>query len=469
MSILVTGAQDFLSSVHTVETPLTPDPESFLRERAAASSFRVEEVPLDSLADWHLGDRIGHSSGRFFTVEGLSVETNFGSTAQWCQPIIVQPDIGILGILVKRINGVHHFLMQAKMEPGNSALVQYSATVQATPSNYQRVHGGKPTPYLGYFLDPGARVVVFDQLLSEHSSWYLYKRNRNMIVEIPPHEEVPIGEEFTWLTLGQLRRLLARGNRVNMNARTVLASIAYAMPGAPGGVSRAATESHTEFHTGFHADTVRSHQRQTSDGDVASAMTWLIDQKARFNLDVKRISLHDMAGWICDEKSIRHDEGRYFQIVGLSVGATSREVAAWTQPMLRPNPGNVVSFVCQRRQGTLQFLVQAMAQPGATDRVELAATVQLTPGNYDGPQDRPPLADLLDADPSWVVVDAVQSEDGGRFQHADTRHLVIQVPEQHAIEAPANYRWMSLGLLNRLMRLGYYVNVETRSLMACLL
>ncbi|QMU70545.1 NDP-hexose 2,3-dehydratase family protein [Streptacidiphilus sp. P02-A3a] len=461
MSVLITGAEDFLSSVQTSETPLTPDPEAFLRERAAASSFSVEQVPLGSLADWRLDDRISHSSGRFFTVEGLSVQTNFGPTPQWCQPIIVQPDIGVLGILVKRIHGVYHFLMQAKMEPGNSALVQYSATVQATPSNYQRVHGGKSTPYLDYFLNPGTRVVIFDQLLSEHSSWYLYKRNRNMIVEIPAHEEVPIAAEFTWLTLGQLRRLLARGNRVNMNARTVLASIAYALPGTPRGGGRESTE--------FHAAVVRSHQRQTGDGDVASAMTWLIDQKARFNLDVRRISLREMAGWICDEESIRHREGHYFRIVGLSVGATSREVAAWAQPMLRPNPGNVVTFVCRRRQDTLEFLVQAMAQPGATDRVELAATVQLTPGNYNGPQDLPPLAELLHCDPSWVVVDAVQSEDGGRFQHADTRHLVIQLPEHHPIEAPDNYRWMSLGLLNRLMRLGYYVNVETRSLMACLL
>ncbi|WP_199849216.1 NDP-hexose 2,3-dehydratase family protein, partial [Streptomyces acidiscabies] len=42
-------------------------------------------------------------------------------------------------------------------------------------------------------------------------------------------------------------------------------------------------------------------------------------------------------------------------IVGLSVGATSREVTSWTQPMLRPNPGNVAAFVCQLRDGTLQF------------------------------------------------------------------------------------------------------------------
>ncbi|GAQ59521.1 NDP-hexose 2,3-dehydratase [Streptomyces acidiscabies] len=137
--------------------------------------------------------------------------------------------------------------------------------------------------------------------------------------------------------------------------------------------------------------------------------------------------------------------------------------------MLRPNPGNVAAFVCQLRDGTLQFLVQAMAQPGATDRVELAPTVQLTPGTYRGLADLPPLAELLDRDPSWTVLDSVQSEDGGRFQNADTRHLVVRVPDDLTVEAPPNYRWMTLGLLNRLMRMGYYVNVETRSLMACLL
>ncbi|MET8976584.1 NDP-hexose 2,3-dehydratase family protein [Streptomyces sp. NPDC004539] len=452
MSVLITGARDFLSSARTAETPLTPDPEAFLRERAAASSFRVEQIPLDSLTDWRLGEHLGHASGRFFTVEGLAVRTTFGTTPRWCQPIIVQPDIGILGILVKRIDGVLHFLMQAKMEPGNTALVQYSATVQATPSNYERVHGGRATPYLDYFLRPGGRAVVFDHLLSEHSSWYLYKRNRNMIVEIPPDEEVPVGEEFTWLTLGQLRRMLALGDRVNMNARTVLSSITYASSG-----------------TWADDDVVVSHQRQTSDGDVASAMTWLIDQKARFELDVRRTSLRAMPGWVCDGHSVRHAEGRYFQIIGLSVGATSREVASWTQPMLRPNPGNVAAFVCQLREGTLQFLVQAMAQPGATDRVELAPTVQLTPGSYRGLEDLPPLAGLLEGDPAWRVVDSVQSEDGGRFQNADTRHLVVRVPEGLAVDAPPNYRWMSLGLLNRLMRLGYYLNVEARSLMACLL
>ncbi|MDH6709080.1 oxidase EvaA [Kitasatospora sp. MAA19] len=459
-----TGALDsdgFLTSSLALSSPETSDPDLFLRERSAASSYRVDRVPLGALADWRLDDRLAHVSGRFFAIEGLAVQTDFGPVPQWFQPIIVQSEIGILGILVKRINGILHFLMQAKMEPGNSALVQYSATVQATPSNYQRVHRGRSTPYLDYFLHSNGRRIVFDQLLSEHASWYLHKRNRNMIVEIPADEDVAVGDDFVWMTLGQLRRQLALGNRVNMNARTVLACISYALADGRGGAGQLGSD--------FHSQVVGSHRTQRSDAEVSAVMSWLIDQKATFNLDVRRVSLRDLRDWTCDEDGIRHREGRYFDIVGQSVTATSREVSTWSQPMLEPKPGNTVAFLCQRRSGDLRFLVQAMVQPGSIDRLELAATVQLAPANNSGPHDLPPLADYLKPPESWIQVDNVQSEDGGRFSRADTRHLVVNVPEDHMVDAPDNYRWVSLGLLNRLIRSGYYVNVEARSLMACLL
>src|ERR1700733_13031669 len=216
MSNSASHAEEFLVSALTASSPETPDPDKFIKDRLASSSYKVAEVPLNSLAEWRVGDRLIHSSGRFFTVEGLSVSTNFGPTPQWSQPIIVQPDIGILGILVKRIHGVYHFLMQVKMEPGNTRLVQYAATVQATQSNYQRIHGGRPTPYLKYFLRDMRDGILVDRLLSEHANWYLHKRNRNMIVEIPPDVDVSVGDEFTWLTLGQVRHQLASGH-VNMN------------------------------------------------------------------------------------------------------------------------------------------------------------------------------------------------------------------------------------------------------------
>jgi oxidase EvaA len=458
----VNGADDFLASAMVRESPLTPDAGDFLKEREKSASYEVQRIPLADLPNWHLGDRLNRADGKFFTVEGLRVQTDFGPVRQWSQPIIVQPEVGILGIIVKRFNGVLHFLMQAKMEPGNTAFVQYAATVQATQSNYQRVHGGRATPYLEYFLQGTRRRVLFDQLLSEHGYWYLYKRNRNMIVEVPEDEDVPVEDDFTWLTLGQLREQLLLGNRVNMNARTVLSGIAY---GAAGD-DRLSYAEHTDP---FHAELLKSHRTPSSAAELSDTLTWLFDQKATHNLDVRRTSLRDMDEWIVDDESIRHRDGRIFDILGFSVRATSREVGTWWQPMLEPRPGNTVALICRRRSGVLQFLLQATIQPGLTDRLELGPTVQFSPGYHRGPKDFPPLTRYLDAPASWIRLDAIQSEDGGRFSRADTRHLVVELPEDHEIEVPENYRWMTLGMLSRLIHFGYHVNVEARSLAACLL
>ncbi|NEE09324.1 NDP-hexose 2,3-dehydratase, partial [Streptomyces sp. SID7499] len=151
-----------------------------------------------------------------------------GTVTTWRQPIIKQPEVGILGLLVKEFDGVPHFLMQAKMEPGNPNLLQLSPTVQATRSNYTGAHRGAAVRYIDHFVSPEAGSVVADVLQSEHGSWFYRKSNRNMIVEttadVEPHED------FRWLTLGQLAQLLHQDDVVNMDTRTVLSAVPYADP-----------------------------------------------------------------------------------------------------------------------------------------------------------------------------------------------------------------------------------------------
>lgn len=117
-----------------------------------AHRFTVRRVPFAELAEWEFDPatgNLGHRSGRFFTVCGVRA-------GEEVRPIIHQPEIGVLGILVRRIGGVTHCLLQAKMEPGNVNTVQLSPTVQATRSNYTRVHNGSPVRYL---VNTDARTV----------------------------------------------------------------------------------------------------------------------------------------------------------------------------------------------------------------------------------------------------------------------------------------------------------------------
>ena len=155
--------------------------------------FEVVEIPFKDFDQWNFTsnrESIVHQSGRFFKIEGLKVQTNYGVVNSWEQPIINQPEIGILGILTKVFNGVRYFLMQAKMEPGNINILQLSPTVQATKSNFSRVHKGKLPAYLEYFVDPSKSRIIIDQLQTEQGGRFLRKRNRNMVIEVSEYVEI---------------------------------------------------------------------------------------------------------------------------------------------------------------------------------------------------------------------------------------------------------------------------------------
>ena len=134
----------------------TQEFKDWFYQRKQANHFLVKQIPFSSLQQWYFEEstnNLKHVTGRFFSIEGIRVETNFGPVHTWEQPIINQPEIGILGIITRKFDGIPYFLMQAKMEPGNINMLQLSPTVQATKSNFTQVHGGRLPPYLEYFLD----------------------------------------------------------------------------------------------------------------------------------------------------------------------------------------------------------------------------------------------------------------------------------------------------------------------------
>ncbi|MEW5632635.1 NDP-hexose 2,3-dehydratase family protein, partial [Streptomyces hydrogenans] len=96
-------------------------------------------------------------------------------------------------------------------------------------SNYTGVHGGAPVPYLDHFLRPGRGRVLVDVLQSEMGSWFHRKRNRNMVVEVL--DDVPVGDDFRWMTMGEVLDRLRQDDVVNMDVRTILACLPLAARG----------------------------------------------------------------------------------------------------------------------------------------------------------------------------------------------------------------------------------------------
>ena len=449
----------------------TADFLEWFAARRAASQFDVQRVPLSSLDGWRVEPDTGnivHGSGRFFRIEGIEVATNFGPTPEWAQPAINQPEIGILGFLAQEVGGVLHFLVQAKMEPGNVNLVQVSPTVQATRSNFTQVHGGARPPYLEYFLNPGRARMMVDQLQSEQGARFLKKRNRNMIVLASDDEQVALLDDFTWLTLGQLSELLQRDNIVNMDTRTVLSSIRFAglaRVGSPFALSSA----DEGFAQAVLASAVADPEAATNDFDAA--VSWFTRMRVDYRLETRSVALNSLADWHYDGCTVAHRSGRYFHVLGVSVAASNREVVSWQQPIIESAKGGVLAFVCQRHRGTLHFLIQARVEPGNFDSVEMAPTLQCTPSNHEGREaaDLPPFYDLvMSAPPEQIRYDALQSEEGGRFYHDQNRYLVVEVDEGDRVELPPNYLWMTIRQLKEFIRFNNFLNIEARGLISCL-
>ncbi|MEU5373911.1 NDP-hexose 2,3-dehydratase family protein [Streptomyces sp. NPDC005951] len=439
-----------------------PDFTSWFTGRCEANEYRVTQVPLDRLDGWHVKPGTGnlvHRSGRFFSVEGLDVRNSGREVDAWQQPIIVQPEYGILGCLVKQFDGVPHFLLQAKMEPGNVNLVQLSPTVQATKSNYTQVHGGKAVPYLEWFVTPGRGRVLHDALQSEQASWFLGKRNRNMIVEA--EEDIDLLDDFCWLSVDQISELLAVDNLVNMDTRTVLSGAApfrLTGSGRRGETFRSALARSWQPDAGSHRDT-------------AELLSWFTEAKCRATLTRERIPLSKVHSWSLSDGVITHDEGKHFSVVGVDVAASNREVASWSQVMLKPRSEGVIAFVAKRVEGVMHLLVQARVETGAGDVIEMAPTVHCQPGNYgSAPGARRPrfLDEVLTAPPGNVRFEAIHSEEGGRFYHAQNRYLLVEADDDFPIDVPDSYIWMTLRQLMEFVRYGNHLNVEARSLLTFL-
>ncbi|WP_017609336.1 NDP-hexose 2,3-dehydratase family protein [Nocardiopsis xinjiangensis] len=420
----------------------------------------VRKVPFSELDSWGFDPDTGnlqHSSGRFFSVEGLQVR---GGASPWSQPVINQSEIGVLGILVKEINGVLHCLMQAKMEPGNVNMLQLSPTVQATRSNYTKVHRGTSTRYLEYFVGPQRGQVLVDVLQSEQGAWFWCKRNRNIVVLVT--EDVPLHEDYHWLSLEQVRSLARTDNLINMDARTVLSCMPFALP----------EEAEAVDSDPFRRALVRSYHYRGEGPEsrplhtVGDILSWFIEAKSGCDWSARLVPLKNVTGWRHTQDEITDDQ--HFRIIGVEVESVTREVQQWSQPLLQPYGQGRALFLARPINGILHLLVQAHEEPGLLDQVEMAPTVHLLPGADESVTLDPFVRDALASDSVTVHYDQVLSEEGGRFHQALTRYQIMEVGDDVPTDVPPNYCWMTVRQLFDLLRHGHYLNIEARSLIACL-
>lgn len=433
----------------------------------------IMQIPISELRGWNYrDDRIRHNSGKFFSIDGIHIRTNYRNTPEWDQPIINQPEIGFLGFIVKKFNGVLHFLLQAKIEPGNLNIVQLSPTLQATRSNYTRVHGGKAPTYLEYFNGEKDVLILVDQLQSEQGARFLHKRNRNIIVEVGEDEELEVKEGYIWASLGQIKELLRYPNVVNMDSRTVISCINF---GSYSEHSLRLLDAVKRMN-GIHSSKPDSFLYSVLSGDnhlneLQDIIQWITSLKFKYELDVTPVGISEMKNWIYDGNTIHHESGKYFDVMGCRVEIGNREVVSWDQPMVRSAQEGLMGFIVKKINGIYHFLVQAKLESGNFDIVEMAPTVQCLTGNYRKGKNEytiPYLEQILNAPKDKIWYSSYQSEEGGRFFQEQNLNIIVEVGEEFPIEVEENYCWLTLNQMLSFVTYNNYLNIAARSLLSAI-
>ena len=429
----------------------------WINQKNKSIQVTVNKVSFKDLKDWSfVNGELEHKTGKFFKIQGLNVKTNYGNIDEWDQPIINQDEVGYLGFIMKEVSGILKFLVQAKIEPGNINNVQLSPTIQATKSNYTQVHNGRAPYYLEYFQNVKNENILVDQLHSEQGSRFLMKRNRNIIIYV--EEDIALHDNFKWISLGQLNKLLQLNNIINMDARTVISCIQY--------------RSHYDFknHSSLKFDKskifINSYFNKYSMNSIKDILFFLTNQKFIFNLKVSKKDLRDINNWSIKKDEIIHFTKNYFKVIAVDVKIEGREVNSWTQPMIEPAQNGLCVFIGKHINDVLHFAIQAKVECGSFDTLELAPSIQtLICDNKKYSEKNLPFISYVRENKCEIIHDSHQSEEGGRFYKEQNRNMVI-LAENISEKLPEKFIWMTLYQLNYFTKFSNILNIQARNLIS---
>ena len=412
---------------------------AWLKKQKKRQKIIIKEKNISELYSWkYKSEKIYHISKKFFSIVGLRVISNFYKRYTWDQPIIYQNENGILGIIRRNKNGETEYLMQANVEPGNINKLQISPTVQATKSNYTRVHGGKKIKYLNFFLNKTKFLVNSKQ--TEQGFIYLFKKNTNILLNI--NRNINSSKNYKWIQKKHLISMIGKKNILNMDTLSVFSC------------------------------SIKKNIFDKPINSVKQINNWLVHMKKRYYIKVNRIKLSNMKNWVLTNKNIFHKNKSYFSIIGVMVSTKSREVNYWDQPLIKNSYLHFAGFLVKKINSTTHYLVKFIVEPGLKSG-SLTCTVKTSNvGSYRKNNNLSFKSKFIlknfffKKNKYSVKYDTIQSDEGGRFYQSQIRYMIIQLNDQQKIKIDKNYKWISQNQMIYLIKKGV-LDIEARLLFAC--
>jgi oxidase EvaA len=201
---------------------------SWITRKKALYDLEVERIPLREVKKWIIDkEEIYHQDRKYFSVMGVNVEIGNREVQSWDQPLIEASQEGIIAFIIKKINGVYHFLVQAKLEAGNFDIVELAPTVQCLTGNYRKGFNEYDVQFLEEVLTAPPEQIWYDTHQSEEGGRFYQEQNRNMIIEAADDFPMEVPDDYMWITLNQMKTFIRFNNYLNIAARSLIAAIRF--------------------------------------------------------------------------------------------------------------------------------------------------------------------------------------------------------------------------------------------------
>ncbi|MBY5950775.1 NDP-hexose 2,3-dehydratase family protein [Algoriphagus marincola] len=386
----------------------------FLKVTKEKSEFVLKEIEFKSQNQWDFSDgALSHTSKGFFQVIGVE---NLADRSDQ-KLMLYQPQSALTGLIITRQHNELYVLLQARVEPGNTGVIQFGPTIQSTPANYLRLHGGKATAYIEYFTSfvPGCNLITHSMQHDLGSKYFQKSKTHHYLFT---EDFIETQENMIWASLRAIKGVLEENNFLNADLRSLLAVFDW---------------------DGF----LMEHRMNSNEMKIDPP-------KNRSLGTYKMIPLDQLNNWRKSESGITPKKPSLPAIGFFHFSATNREVKAWSQPLYKIQNQGLVQLAYRNTGEKIEFLIKRDHEWGISTEFALYPSYMNSPEN---PNSDKPITN------GRLKKRIIQCDEGGRFFQNDSEYQLIEIDD---FDLTPGFAWTNSDTLTFYLKQSNYCSFQLR-------